>query len=38
MEDYYTEEIIKMLGAMSHNTIKRIYYFILRLYKKELGG
>lgn len=37
MNDYYIEEIIKALGVMLHKTIKRIYFYIMRLHKKELG-
>jgi hypothetical protein len=37
MNDYYIEEIIKLLCVMSHKTIKRIYQYVLRLSKKEPG-
>ena len=38
MNDYYIEEIIKLLRFMSHKTIKRIYRFVERLSKQERSG
>jgi hypothetical protein len=38
MNDYYIEEIIKLLGILSHKAVKRIYHYIVRLSKKELDS
>jgi hypothetical protein len=38
MNDYYIEELIKMLNALPHKTIKRIFFYIQRLYDQEKDG
>jgi len=35
--DFYTEEIVRMLGVLSHGAIRRIYNLVKRLYEKEQG-
>lgn len=37
MDGFYKDEIIRMLKALSHGAVVRLYRLAERLYHKELG-